>query len=149
MRKETDPEKLRDMVRSILPSRYRTGPRRSKMQRKRAHRRGVRADVAHANPTADLLRDVNVSDIVQWRRDGDKLNHFMRWCRAITKGMSQQGALDTIRAILPKNLIGDHAYSHWEDSSNTPIASASRIENCGAARSRATPTRRRSASAAP
>ena len=37
---------------------------------------------------------------VGWRRDGDKLNHFMRWCEAITKGMTTAEALAHVRSIL-------------------------------------------------
>ena len=110
-------DKLRDMVRSILPSRYRGSMREMKAQRKRAHRRTVRADVRHEDfeeTAADLLRDVRVRDIVQWRRDGDKLNHFLRWCERRTAGMARTEALSAVRAILPAGLIGDHAYSHWE-----------------------------------
>jgi len=115
--KPIDPEKLRTMVRSILPSRYRTGPRSFKAIVKRAHRRGVRLDVRvedHEETAADFLRDVSVAWIVSWRRGGDKLNHFMRWCEAITEGMSTEEALGYVRSILPKSLIGEHAYGHWE-----------------------------------
>lgn len=110
-------DKLRDMVRSILPSRYRGLMRDMKAQRKRAHRRTVRIDVRHEEfeeTAADLLRDVRVNDIVQWRRDGDKLNHFLRWCERRTAGMARTEALDAVRAILPAGLIGDHAFQHWE-----------------------------------
>lgn len=121
MRKEIDPEKLRDMVRGILPSRHRTGPRWAKAERKRGHRRAVRTDLRiedFEETAADLLRDVSVTDIVNWRRGGDKLSHFFRWCHAITRGMSTEDALSYVRAILPKSLIGDHANAHWEGLRN-------------------------------
>ena len=131
MGKEISPEKLRDMVRSILPSRYRTGPRREKENRKRSHRRQIREEVTHVDPEttkADLYRDVRVSDIVQGRRGGDKLHHFFRWCHAMTAGMTTEEALAFVRGILPRNVIGDHAYGHWEQeikpywrSANFPI----------------------------
>lgn len=117
MRKEPSPEKLRNMVRSILPSRYRTSPKAEKATRKRSHRRSVRIDLRCEDletTAADLLRDVHVGDIVSWRRSGDKLSHFMRWCEHLTEGMSVEEALGFVRGILPKSLIGDHAYSHWE-----------------------------------
>lgn len=110
-------EKLRDMVRSILPSRYRTGPRAEKLQRKRSHRRDLRIDLAVEDPestAADFLRDVYVEDIVFWRRAGDKLGGFLRWCHAITRGMSERDALGYVRGIVPRGVIGDHAYAHWE-----------------------------------
>jgi hypothetical protein len=112
-----DPEKLQDMVRSILPSRARTGPRCAKAIRKRAHRRVIRMELHHEDAettAANFLRGVSVSDIVGWRRGADKLNHFMRWCRALTKGMTTEDALAFVRSMLPKNVIGDHAYGHWE-----------------------------------
>ena len=116
-RKDINPEKLKDMVRSILPSKNREAARKSKAIRKRAHRRAVRGELRSEDletTAADLLRDANVSDLVGWRRDGDKLAHFMRWCREITRGLTTEDALAKIRSILPKSLIGDHAYGHWE-----------------------------------
>jgi hypothetical protein len=44
----------------------------------------------------------------------------MRWCEAITDGMTKQEALDFVRAILPRDLIGDHGYGHWEDHVRYP-----------------------------
>lgn len=117
MREEINPEKLRDMIRSILPSTYRSGPRRAKATRKRRHRRKVRGDLRHQDPEttkAALTRDVRVGDIVSWRRGGDKLSHFLRWCERITKGMTADEALAFVRGLLPASVIGDHAYSHWE-----------------------------------
>lgn len=110
-------DKLRDMTRSILPSRHRRLARFEKAQRKRAHRRTVREELHcedFEETAADLLRDVRVSDIVHGRRGGDKLNHFLRWCERRTAGMARTEALDAVRAILPAGLIGDHAYLHWE-----------------------------------
>lgn len=105
------------MVRSILPSTSSRYARFAKASRKRAHRRTIRTEVRVEHPeetAADLLRDVRVSDIVWDRRTGDKLSHFMRWCEAITEGMTTAEALGYVRGILPKSLIGDHAYGHWE-----------------------------------
>ena len=62
----------------------------------------------------DLHQPASQSENVMWRRGGDKLNHFMRWCEAITEGMTSAEALAHIRSILPSSLIGDHAYGHWE-----------------------------------
>ncbi len=104
------------MVRSILPSKWR-GAAHDKAMRKRAVRRTVRADVSRDGVDdlpLDLFRDAYVSGVVQRRRDADKLNHFMRWCEAMTEGMSYEDKLSTVKALLPKNLIGEHAYGHWE-----------------------------------
>ena len=107
-------DKLKDMIRSILPSTSRRYARCAKAERKRHARRSVRIDLRSENLEVDLRRDAYLSDIVGGRRGADKLNHFMRWCEAITEGMSTQQALDHVRAILPASLIGDHAYGHWE-----------------------------------
>lgn len=107
-------DKLRDMIRSILPSMARRYARRAKAGRKRNIRRSVRNDLWNENFEVDLHREAYLADVVRDRRGADKLNHFMRWCSAITEGMSTQEALDHVRAILPDSVIGDHAYGHWE-----------------------------------
>lgn len=120
MRKEIRPKKLKDMIRSILPSKNREAARAAKAQTNRDHRRGIRADLRteDAEETrSNFRRRASQAVNVGWRRAGDKLNHFMRWCEAITEGMSRGEALDYIRAILPSSLIGDHAYGHWEGDS--------------------------------
>lgn len=116
-KKDIRPEKLRDMVRSILPSRYRHAARAAKAGENRRVRHAVRQDL-HAEDlettAADLLRDAHILPITRWRRGGDKLNHFLRWCSAITRGMPAGRALAFVRQILPRNVIGDHAFFHWE-----------------------------------
>lgn len=115
--KEISPEKLLDMIRSILPSTDRNGARRSKAGKNRKVRRRVRMAL-HAEDAeetkADLCEVPHLSGMVRDRRGADKLNHFMRWCESWTRGMTDRQALDAVRAVLPRNLIGDHAFSHWE-----------------------------------
>jgi len=113
MGKEIDPEKLLDMIRSILPSRSRCTARRSKAAENRVVRRCVRGEL-RSGRHRDLHRKANHYYTVQDRRRADKLNHFMRWCEQLTEGLSVREALDFVRAILPHNLIGDHAYLHWK-----------------------------------
>src|SRR5262245_16773088 len=108
-------DKIRDMIRSILPSTARS-TQAEKAQRHRKTRRTVRMDLRREDDDkVDLRRTTDVRDIVLSRRAADKLNHFMRWCETLTDGMSKEEALGFVRALLPKNLIGDHAYGHWED----------------------------------
>src|SRR5687767_10134686 len=114
MRKEISPEKLKDMVESILPSKNREAARAAKARANRWHRRVVRADAEGDHIAADRICAAEVADTVSWRRGGDKLEHFMRWCEKITAGMTTEEALGFVRGILPKSLIGDHAYGHWE-----------------------------------
>ena len=116
-KKEIPEEKLRDMIRSILPSKARVRARRAKAAQNRMVRRRVRMTL-HADDAeetkADLYEEAYQSTNVWDRRGADKLNHFMRWCRSWTRGMTERQALDAVRAVLPRNLIGDHAYAHWE-----------------------------------
>jgi hypothetical protein len=110
-------DKVKDMVRSILPSTSRKQARWAKANAIRELRRTVNTEIRIEDPEttkSDWTRDVNVSWIVRERRGSDKLNHFMRWGDAITKGMSTEDALSHLRSLLPKNLIGEHAYGHWE-----------------------------------
>jgi hypothetical protein len=116
-RREVDPEKLQEMIRSILPSRARVSARAEKAANRRGVRRSVRqalhSEDAEETPV-DLTADANQWMAVWNRRSADKLNHFMRWCEALTEGLSDSEAVDFVRGILPDNLIGDHALSHWE-----------------------------------
>ena len=117
MGKQPSPEKLRTMARSILPSKNREAARKAKTALKRQVRRTVRHDLRNEDPETtrrDLLRDANQSYNVAWRRDGDKLNHFLRWCQAITEGMAPEDAVSYVRGLLPRNLIGEHAVGHWK-----------------------------------
>jgi hypothetical protein len=109
--------KTKDMIRSILPSKNREAARKAKAGTSREHRRTMRDALGHEDPETtkhDFGRSADQSMNVWRRRAGDKLNHFMRWCDAITDGMTQDEALAFVRGILPSSLIGDHAYGHWK-----------------------------------
>lgn len=117
MGKEISPEKLLDMIRSILPSTARVRARYAKTWNTRNVRRRVRMALhtEDAEETAlDLREEADQMPAVRFRRGADKLNHFMRWCESWTRGMTERQALDAVRAVLPRNLIGDHAFGHWE-----------------------------------
>ncbi|HEX7150011.1 MAG TPA: hypothetical protein VF618_00885 [Thermoanaerobaculia bacterium] len=106
------------MVRSILPSKNREAARAAKVTERRRVRRAVRTDLRHEDyetSPVDFLQDAFQSPNVYWRRGGDKLNHFLRWCEAITAGMTAVDALSYVRSLLPRNLIGEHAYEHWKE----------------------------------
>jgi hypothetical protein len=120
-------EKTRDMIRSILPSKARGAARIDKALLKRAHRRDVRIDVSlrdFETTKADFARDVSLWSVVWDRRAADKLNHFIRWCEKITAGLSAEEKLGYVKGLLPRNLIGDHAYSHWQSH-------VKRVRYCG------------------
>src|ERR1041385_9409359 len=101
-------DKIKDMIRSILPSKARRAARIEKAKLNRRARRTVRADIKREDLSrAKLLREPDFRAMVGNRRGADKLNHFMRWCDAITAGMSTEDALQHVRAILPDTLIGN------------------------------------------
>src|SRR5262249_48728894 len=108
-------DKIKQMIRGILPSKARRRARFAKAMLNRKARRKVRHDLHVENPKANLRRKPRLGWVVWERRGADKLNHFMRWCEAITEGMSTEDALSYVRSILPDSLIGDHAYGHWRD----------------------------------
>lgn len=119
-KKPVSHEKLKDMVESILPCKAHY--RKTAYYFKRMERRRVRHIVSINLRTCDQegytdrnlglkpYQTRNVSD----RRVYDKVNHFMRWGERLTEGLPKQEALGYIRKLLPHNVIGDHAYSHWE-----------------------------------
>lgn len=129
-------EKTKQMVRSILPSRWR-GAARAKSRVRRAERRAVRMALrgacSDAVPDAvDLRRDdrVEIGFVVDRRRSADKLNHFIRWARARTEHLPIESRLSAMRALLPKGLIGEHALFHlaWDDHFQPEYEHARRYE---------------------
>ncbi len=105
------------MIRSILPCKNRETAREAKALTNREHRRKIREALRKEDPEStnvDLQRAAYQLENVGWRRSGDKLNHFLRWCERITEGMTTREALGFVRSILPPSVIGDHAYGHWE-----------------------------------
>lgn len=118
-------DKDRDMARSILPSKNREAARAGKARVKRAARRGNRQacrglanlDPCHSDDwdaRFDLRAypEAEINLMVDWRRSGDKLNHFQRWAVARTKHLPLHERFDTMAAVVPDGLIGDHALSH-------------------------------------
>jgi hypothetical protein len=111
-------KKLKDMVRSILPSTARAGARESLANERRRKRRKARRALGtvddqgytDCNLKIEPQQNYNVWD----RRARDKLNHFMRWCDFHTRGLSAVDAIAKIRGLVPNNLIGEHALGHWE-----------------------------------
>lgn len=124
MRSSTD--KHRDMARSILPSKARSTTDQL-VRTRRVGRRSISRELAllarHApvpNDTWDedtdlrAYPDIEIREIVRWRRAADKLNHFERWAIEVTKALPLEDRLGHLRAVLPKGLVGEHAMSHLE-----------------------------------
>src|SRR5688572_19971995 len=106
------------MIRGILPSTSRKLARELKQMENQRVRRGVRAALRSRDMEAkelELLREADHRGMVLRRRGADKVNSFMHWCAFHTEGMSAERALAYVRGLLPRNLIGDHAYSHWKE----------------------------------
>lgn len=133
-------EKRRQMARSILPSTRRSSAADQAAIRRR-HRRHVRQDLAVLAGRSSAAffdddgtlrpvrrpRDVpgDLGDRLRWpqreirslvydRRNGDKLNHFIRWAVASTAHVPVEDRASKLAAGLPAGLIGDHAMSHLE-----------------------------------
>lgn len=115
-------DKQRDIARSILPSTHRRQARRDLTAVRRSHRRGVRQDLhrltadAYLDSGVDLTRtcDREIIDLVWWRRQADKLNHFEHWAVRVTAHLPIEDRRSHLRAILPDGLIGEHAMSHLD-----------------------------------
>lgn len=130
-------DKKRDMIRSILPSKYRKSARDNIKGVKRRHRSKVNQALneyrgAHASDAEEIYDDSAFDyesypnhEIMEWvweRRLGDKDAPLVRWAAAQVQGMRQMDRLSYIRSILPDNTIGRHAADHckWDDAFYIP-----------------------------
>jgi len=125
-------DKLRDMQRSILPSKARKTARwrkalNSRRTRRKNHRLERMAlldpevefgypDLEHKRNVSQRARGGNES-IVLDRRGADKLNHFQRWFyrRCQILGLKTQDERQSLAdSILTKDLVGWHAMIHLQ-----------------------------------
>lgn len=125
-------DKIRDMIRSILPSKAVKGARTDRTQTHRANRKKVRQTLHQYNQEgwededkmvmrlheSDFVRRRNIREMVRDRREADKLNHFVRWCKEKTKHISEDNPQERYDYIA--NLIGgsgdvirEHALGHF------------------------------------
>lgn len=131
-------EKRRDICRSLLPSKARKAARTNKAILKRQHRRHIRHALHDWSRYDDVLdyegfvhEDTNrpltggvgwyigqtMSGIVGERRDADNLGPFLNWVEATKDrlpGETDEDKFESLRQILPDNLIGRHALGHAE-----------------------------------
>lgn len=119
-------EKIRDMARSILPSKYYRSARRCKKEfskRKRQQvKEGLRKTLSNDNyeypdnfdPNMDqVISNDRLERIVRNRRDGDKVNPIQRWFRLKVQQInSEDERYAYARSVLPNNLVGWHALTH-------------------------------------
>ena len=114
-------EKIREMSRSILPSKKRKAAKFGKRAAKQAHRRQSHKDVAgivaceeRFDSSPDLFSDSNVRESVMMRRYADKEAPLMRWAKVVTRQLRPIDRLAHIKAILPNSsgVVGLHAGQH-------------------------------------
>lgn len=122
-------EKARDMARSVLPSTRRRGARADKAAARARERARLRAEL-HALTRLDDPDDFkgdlawqarrDISEMVEDRRDGDKLAPLMRWAARTVENdpvLASAEPVDRIehfRRLLPPGLLGRHALFHLE-----------------------------------
>lgn len=117
-------EKVRQMARSILPSRRGRTAKENLRAIEQRHRAMVKRELRlidevgeprdcfdpHCDPQYEVAFEVRE------RRDADKLSHFEKWAVHTTKDIPDpRERVVKMRAMLPKGLIGDHAMTHLEN----------------------------------
>lgn len=131
-------EKRRQMIRSILPCKAPSykGIKRDLNARRRNNRRVNnqllnRYSGGTVDETIEMYDEFGEDfefydemhqgwgtweDLVQNRRDRDKLNHFEHWAEQITAHLDPWDRMDYMRKIMPTGMIGAHAMSHLENA---------------------------------
>jgi len=125
-------DKIRDMIRSVLPSTAVKGSREDRANAHRANRKKVRHTLHQYNQEgwededemvmrlheSDLTRRRTIGMMVRDRRGADKINHFVRWCEKKTKHISEDAPQEKYYYI--SSLIGgsgdvirEHALGHF------------------------------------
>ncbi len=125
--------KIKSMVKGILPSTYRKNAKFAKDHLHRENRRSNKLDLAdYKGPAAYVIdmyedddRDLTFweephrthnwdYDIIQSRRNGDKVAPLIRWAYWNTKHIRPEDRLSKMRSILPSTPMGVHALSHLD-----------------------------------
>lgn len=114
-------KKVKDMVRSILPSTARQRARTEKAKANRAARRGVNmsmSDITRDPDEYDGIADFGdaelpgeLATVISDRRGYDKTAPIQKWAKAVTSG-DPETRLAKIASLLPNNTIGRHVIQH-------------------------------------
>ncbi|NOK17194.1 hypothetical protein [Corallococcus carmarthensis] len=116
-------EKVRQMARSLLPSKNREAARAARRHIHRSARKEARQELATWMRFGDMEHDLppfapwerpEIRLEVRWRRGGDKVNPFIRWATARTREVRREDRLSHVRRLLPQGVIGEHALGHVE-----------------------------------
>jgi hypothetical protein len=111
-------EKVRDMIRSVLPSTARHGVRATRRLIHRAERRTVKDRLRAGDDVGVVDTRGAISEMVWDRRAADKVAPLVRWAldhfRAdpVLRDASTAERLEHFRRLLPDTTIGRHALSH-------------------------------------
>lgn len=129
-------DKIRDMIRSILPSKAAKTARDEKRIVHRRNRTRVRQELRQYNKKGgwnheeeEQKLETNIWDsdckqkyAIRWmkveRRQADKISHFVRWCNEKTSHISKddpQARYFYISSLIggPKGIIREHALGHF------------------------------------
>ena len=115
-----DEKKIKDMVRSILPSTKRKWAREAKAEENGRGRSRVRRSLVEISKDLDRADDVDFKEnltriaihrVKRERRDSDKVSPLLRWAPIVTSGEPDE-RLAQIGKMMPKNTIGRHAIVH-------------------------------------
>ena len=112
--------KVKDMVRSVLPSTKRNWARLAKQENNKAKRRNDREVLFQMETDedydfSDSYHRYRSNGITRERREADKVKPLMRWAPKVTKGLHDKRRAQ-LQAMLPDNAIGLHALSHVEQT---------------------------------
>lgn len=122
-------QKLRDMARSVLPSTRRKNAKAEKQQVARKNRRQINRDCKASISYEDYLdcpaenhkidtrkKNDSYTYLLSNRRSADKVGPLIHWAQAKVhkENIDLNDAESFFKAILPKNLIGSHAWTHLE-----------------------------------
>jgi hypothetical protein len=119
-------EKIKEMSRSVLPSKGRVKARKDKRNLNKKVRKYIRMNLHYIN-NEDSYLDSNIDighdgredrvEIISNRRDADKLGPFLSWAKNKAKHVPSGEKMNYISGMMNRgNVITDHALSHlrWQ-----------------------------------
>ena len=114
-------EKIREMLRSVLPSTARKSARDNKQllhgQERQRTRQAIRTADFQDPENFDIepphIRKAHaIKEIVGERRGADKVGPLVRWAERLSRTLPPQDIRSHFQALLPEGVIGEHALGH-------------------------------------